>query len=283
MRKIWNFILRFAICAVIIIIAKFVFPPFILLFTDDTIIATLIALPLYFLIGILTFKFNPFIDKEELWKNDEKRRVRNEDKNTNKSEQPFYPHPTNTKGIILWFFLVTSAIVAVMLGINSKLTENKFNQLNKHQALVESLLNEKTSKIRELENKLQDIGTVFPLIIKSLKIANTYQNGSIETDYGNQIYSSTSMYLKPQIEYIALTPNQTITLYQKLYKNGELSRGTASPDGYSTQSKININSKGKVGLTGWGNEIMGHWPAGNYRFEIWYNDVCLKAINFTIY
>jgi len=36
-------------------------------------------------------------------------------------------------------------------------------------------------------------------------------------------------------------------------------------------------------MSGWGNEQKGNWKAGNYRYEIWYNKVCLKSVEFKIY
>jgi di/tricarboxylate transporter len=65
MRKTVNFIIRFVVCAVIIIIVRYALPPIILLFTDDANVATLIALPVCFLAGILTWKYNPFINKDK--------------------------------------------------------------------------------------------------------------------------------------------------------------------------------------------------------------------------
>ena len=36
-------------------------------------------------------------------------------------------------------------------------------------------------------------------------------------------------------------------------------------------------------LWGLGNEPQGHWSAGTYRIEIWYENICLKSKTFEIY
>ncbi|GHV50472.1 hypothetical protein FACS1894181_11080 [Bacteroidia bacterium] len=156
-----------------------------------------------------------------------------------------------------------------------------------------------------LDEKINDISIYYPIIIKELKVGNVYEDGSIETAFGDILYSSTSMLLTPQIEYIGLKPNQIITLYMKLYKDGIMDRNmNNSPLGYTQKCDITISESGKVALAGWGkaekenlgkiiNRLFqnrtrvekagkGNWPKGNYRYEIWYNDMCLKAINFVL-
>jgi len=135
----------------------------------------------------------------------------------------------------------------------------------------------------KLEQKLEGIVEYYPIIINSLKIGNVDSNGNIETDYGNTIYASNSMYLKPQIEYIGLKTNQTIALYLKLYKNGVLSTGASSPSGYSIKYDLYVDAEGTSGLMGWGNSTKGNWSSGSYRYEIWYNNMCLKVVDFNLY
>jgi hypothetical protein len=74
----------------------------------------------------------------------------------------------------------------------------------------------------------------------------------------------------------------TITLYVKLYANEVLKTGTSSPSGYSYKSEIYISDKGTTTLLSWGYETKGHWSAGYYRCEIWYNNMCLKVLNFKL-
>ena len=36
-------------------------------------------------------------------------------------------------------------------------------------------------------------------------------------------------------------------------------------------------------MKGWGGETKGNWSRGQYRCEIWYNNMCLKSEVFTVY
>jgi competence protein ComGC len=159
--------------------------------------------------------------------------------------------------------------------------EGKVSSLEKDNYNLKQRVNSLEVDNSGLNQRITSISNECPVEISSLKVANVYNDGTIETDYGSTLYSSTTMYLKPQIEYVLKRPS--ITLYQKLYKEGELSQGTSSPEGYSAKCEFNISNSGVVSLIGWGSETKGNWSAGNYRYEIWYNSTCLKTVDFTIY
>lgn len=133
-------------------------------------------------------------------------------------------------------------------------------------------------EVKKIEGKV-------PLLITDIKMGNTYTNGNVETDFGNTIYSSSSMYLTPQITAYGFK-DEVIELKIKLYSmNGMLLQGESSPQGCSYTSKIQCtkNALMTYRLGGWGNENKGHWNSDTYRIEIWYKDICLKKHNFTIH
>ena len=92
------------------------------------------------------------------------------------------------------------------------------------------------------------------------------------------------MYLSPKIHYTGLTSDD-IQLKVKWYKpSGEMSRGSKSPNGYSQCKEYSIiEGDNELVLKGWGGPKRGHWSSGNYRIEIWYNDVCLGSESFSIH
>ena len=123
-----------------------------------------------------------------------------------------------------------------------------------------------------------------PIIITDIEISNTYSDGSIETDYGNTIYSSDTRYLKPRITYTGIKTSENITLSVKFYTPSGLSTGSSSPYGCSYSYSMYVYSgENQETLSGWGGSSAGHWGRGSYRFEIWYENVCLKSKSFTIY
>lgn len=141
--------------------------------------------------------------------------------------------------------------------------------------------------ITDYNNNIKDL-TSNPLIIYDIEIANTYKSGTVETDYGQTIYSTRTMYLKPKIKYIGLTSGSK-NLRLRLYNpDGTISKGTynnkPSPSDCTYADDFNISTgKNECALVGWGNEKQGHWGKGIYKIEIWHSNTCLYSKQFTIY
>ncbi len=167
--------------------------------------------------------------------------------------------------------------------------ESKYNTAKAQISSLESEKSDIESAKRSAEDALstlkQKVGDSYPLIISDIEIANSYRGGNIETDFGSTIYSSNTMYLKPRIKYYGIVSG-TKTLKVKWFKpDGTMSSGTSSPYGFSQSDSHYIYSgpDNSITMSGWGNESKGHWRAGTYRIEIWYDNICLKSKTFTIY
>lgn len=201
------------------------------------------------------------------------------------------------KNNVLVFFMILFLLIAFYGGGTSislrNDVKNKNNEINSLKARNNSYENEKrvfmdTQQTMGIENekmrqKLEIVSNHYPIIIKSLKVGNVYADGNLETDFGKTIYAASSMYLIPQIEYIGIKPNQTITLLLKLYRENELVSGTSSPKGYSFKQEISTLEEGKIGLGGFGGSSKGHWLRGSYRYEVWHSNACLKTLDFYLY
>lgn len=123
-----------------------------------------------------------------------------------------------------------------------------------------------------------------PFTITKVEVANVDYNSNIINNYGSTIYSYQTRFLKPRI-YVSVNTPGKYTVNTKLYDSkGTLSTGTSSPTGYSFNNDITLTSTTSyVNLTGWGNSIPGNWPAGQYRWEFWYNNAKIGEKSFTIY
>ncbi|MEE1001043.1 MAG: TIR domain-containing protein [Bacteroidales bacterium] len=117
-----------------------------------------------------------------------------------------------------------------------------------------------------------------------IEIGNTYKGGKIQTDYGQTIYSSETMYLMPRIRYKSYA-NRSYTFDVKwINPDGSIRRGDSSPAGYSQSFPYSLSyGEGNKYLYGWGNEPKGYWEAGRYAIEIWCEGTLLKRKEFTIY
>ncbi len=213
-----------------------------------------------------------------------------------------------------WFFIVLFAIVAIFLGVlyaevDDKYSranyerneyrnryedvEKKYDELQKNVSYLTSSLRSEISSLRqecdnaksELSNLKSKVSNTYPLIITDIEIANVTYDGDIHTNYGNSLYGSSTMYLKPRIRYTGLSSGYK-TIKVKWYNpDGTIRRGTSSPSGFSQSQSMYVYSgdNNTYTLSSWGNSSKGHWRRGTYRIEIWYENTCLKSKTFTIY
>lgn len=198
-----------------------------------------------------------------------------------------------------WFFIIVFAIAAVILGVlyieadenYSRASRERYEYKEKYEEATTSMRSQISSLERERDNAKSEfsslksrVSNTYPLIINDIEIANVTYDGDIQTNYGNTLYGSSTMYLRPRIKYIGLTSGDK-TLKVKWYNSdGTIRRGTSSPLGFSQSESVYIyNGDNTYTLSGWGNSTKGHWRSGTYRIEIWYENVCLKAKTFTIY
>ncbi|MBR5639905.1 MAG: hypothetical protein IKW83_09095 [Muribaculaceae bacterium] len=165
----------------------------------------------------------------------------------------------------------------------SQLTDLKMQLDTTTQALKK----ERTAK-EMLIKENDSLRTLFPIYIMKLEVANADGNGNAISQFGKDISAASSMYLLPQITYCGFKLGEKVDLQVKLYNpDGDIVLGTESPkdESYSYTFTINsVQSSNKVllNLKGWGGPDKGHFPPGVYRYEVWYNDMCLKAVTFKL-
>lgn len=185
--------------------------------------------------------------------------------------------------------LVVCAIVVVNLygslsstKSNLEAANQKITSLNSTIQGLNMDLSNKDNNIKTLESK---VALLPPLTITDVAFGNVDNDGSIETGYGEKIYSNRSMFISPRITYDGNSPGE-ITLYCKMFRpDGSLSTGTSSPSWYSNSRTIYVVKGTNVTqvLSGWGNATKGYWGPGTYRYEIWYDSKCIWSGCFTLY
>lgn len=123
-----------------------------------------------------------------------------------------------------------------------------------------------------------------PFSITRVEVGNVDYNWNYINNYGTTIYSYQTQYLTPRIYVSVYTPG-TYVVYVKLYNaNGILVTGNSSPYGYSYSEDITLYSSTTYkNLMGWGGSTSGHYSAGQYRFEIYYNGDKIAEKSFRIY
>ena len=123
-----------------------------------------------------------------------------------------------------------------------------------------------------------------PFDFISMSFAFGKEDGSIITDYGEKLYSSKSQYILTKAKIKVLRVGDW-DIQCKLFCRGTLSTGIGSPNGFSYDSTLYPFETGTyeqyIGC--WGNSTPGNWPAGSYRFEIWYNGEKVGEESFWLY
>lgn len=123
-----------------------------------------------------------------------------------------------------------------------------------------------------------------PFKVTDVSVANVNSKCDIITNYGCQIYSHKTQYLQPKLVFENFKEG-TYDIYVKLYDgNGTLHTGNSSPSGYSYKDSVSLkNNVSNYTLSGWGGTDEGHYKAGEYRFEFYYDNVMIFTKKFNIY
>ena len=185
--------------------------------------------------------------------------------------------------IILFFVTVTIIYKNAALSRISDLKADIYtltqDRDRKHDALNRAIA-EKVEQQAQISNyeKIFQLG----IFITNVQIGNFAYGGRNINNYGARIRSSDTQYLRPKITYLATISN-TVTLKIKFINpDGTISRGTSAGFSYSDSYRINAG-KNTLELKGWGSNTPGNWLSGDYKIEIWHEDVLLTSHNFTIH
>lgn len=171
---------------------------------------------------------------------------------------------------------------SIQLERNLKSVTNEKNRIE--LALQDSI--EALGIVRDSLHKQEALLSKYPLLIQNIQIANVYDGGTIETNYGGTIYSKNSMRLKPKISYVGLVPGTKELGIKWYYPSGNLATcsNCNCPSAY-TQCEEHEIQAGMHSLTtnAFGGKEKGHWNTGQHRIEIWCEGNKLAERTFTIH
>lgn len=122
-----------------------------------------------------------------------------------------------------------------------------------------------------------------PVVFMSALVANCDVDNNIINDFGSSIFSYRTRYLEPKLT-LKVNRANTYKIGVKLYTpDGNLSTGGSSTDGYSyVDTKSLATGTREVILSGWGKDVNGNWPAGDYRFEFYVDGKYIGSKAFTV-
>lgn len=163
--------------------------------------------------------------------------------------------------------------------------QNELSKTKQELTRVEKENNQLLATIFEIQR-------TFPFIVTDMKFQNTNKKGKIINNYDERLCGKDMKWLTSKIYYTGLVEvSKNIALRVKIFKSdGTLLKESKSYTTYSTDVLYATVSRGKgyIILNPWvskGNSIFpsGKLKAGEYRMEIWHNDVCLGSKTLKIY
>lgn len=184
--------------------------------------------------------------------------------------------------VVLTFFAVISVTILIMMNHRQSLLARKI-QSAKNSSEELSVIHCNKEDVYDFPYQLNL--TSLPIIITDVLIGNTDNNNNIESNYGEPIFETNTMYLKPKVKYFGIKSGVHTLRVRWIKPDGSISKGKTSLGDFSQIEGYNISSgkNDEIILNGWGNSNKGHWVAGQYFIEIWYDEIRLIRKPFTIY
>ena len=193
---------------------------------------------------------------------------------------------------LIWIHYISNNKNAADMGLKNAngqvaALQSQVTNLNFQLDTTSQALKKERISMESLAKENDSLRTLFPIYIKTLEVANADGSGQPVCSFGSDILASSSMYLLPRIKYYGFKPGEKLDLQVKLYNpDGNIVLGSESPkDGsysYSYTIPTVYPSDNVESLKGWGGSDKGHFSPGTYRFEIWHDDMCFKAVTFKL-
>lgn len=191
-------------------------------------------------------------------------------------------HITKIVHILLVLLAVISVILLVVTYYRQSLIADKIQSVKNSSELL-SPIHCNENEVYDFVNQLNL--SSLPMIVTDVLIGNTDYNGNVVTEYGKKISESETMYLTPKVKYFGIKSGVQTLRVRWIKPDGSISKGNVSLGNFSQISGYNLSSgkNDEICLSGWGGTNKGHWIAGQYFIEIWYDDIRLIRKPFTIY
>lgn len=174
-----------------------------------------------------------------------------------------------------WIHFLYGIVILLIISVSVSLGLS-YNSIAKELSKTKHDLERTPELYEQAEQTLSTISSYSPIIITDIQIANSDATDSIY--FGKKKNSANTLYLTASVKYIGVDSG-TQKFEFKWCKPSEVKNNSDSYSGYyaiSTGTNILYSNK-------WHGYIDGFWPAGTYRFEVWYDGKKLAEKSFEIY
>lgn len=189
--------------------------------------------------------------------------------------------------ILAILFFVYSSTSKEMKEVRYELNKSKqdYNQLNtSYQSLITDISSSKENA-KAVSDQLKEAAMSYPVIITKLDFKNG-NNGIVYSDYRYDFSHDDIRYIYPRIHFKTLTDvSKYITLKIKFYNPSNTLEHTSASNEYSYAHTMYVtpySSINTIDCGGWGNATESKFDYGQYRVEVWYENVCLYSSQFQV-
>jgi hypothetical protein len=185
-----------------------------------------------------------------------------------KAERPV-TSPKKTSRMVYVFMVILLLMVILFAGLWVSGMNQVVNIQNKPDRTENQL-----SSAGSMPNKIRQNR---PLVVTDISIWNDGEESNCV------LYSSKATYIYFSAEIYSLINIEKDLIYVKIYSPIGLESRKSSPEGYTYSEEISVSESGTTTIIhGWGSDEPGHWKAGEYRIEFWYQNQCIKSKDFSI-
>lgn len=171
----------------------------------------------------------------------------------------------------------------VQLKKDNKLLTNLIEYTREKNQRLSNLVDDTKFLLTTAQEKLDEIATIQPIIIKKIDFENSSNKGI----YSRRFKQINLKYIYPRLHIVTpLTINKSVKLYVNIYNpDGTLSNNyKISPKGHTHVKSYQISpNTSLLGLIGWGNDEGTAYIKGKHKVEIWYEGKMIGKEYFTVY
>ena len=163
-------------------------------------------------------------------------------------------------------------------GTDAGILNNKEQLIEKLQIELETINRSRFEAEKNLNEISAQASAVTPLLVSGIEFRNMNRYGKPLGNFGAQLKLSTLSFLQARISYYGLTTGMKTFRVRIVGPEGVMGGGEWS---FVAEHPVESGAGHEFNLSGFGYPDR-QWPAGHYRYELWYGKSLIGMRRFTL-
>ncbi len=163
-------------------------------------------------------------------------------------------------------------------GTDAGILKNKEQLIEKLQKELETINRSRFEAEKNLNEISAQASAVTPLLVSGIEFRNMNRYGKPLGNFGAQLKLSTLSFLQARISYYGLTTGMKTFRVRIVGPEGVMGGGEWS---FVAEHPVESGAGHEFNLSGFGYPDR-QWPAGHYRYELWYGKSLIGMRRFTL-